>query len=254
MPADPSFRMTIQDVFPIRGRGTIAIGQIESGKLAVGDAIWIQRQSSAIRAVVIAIEAYRKQLQQAQKGDTVGVILRGIERADIQLGDVLAGWDEREKPLTTYRNEKHGFEINLGDEWSVYSGIVPLLPTILFTIENGWIPKTDIEFSTGLFEYLNIVVEIMNPEPPAQFLERFFSEYAQQMNFTDCVYGRIVVRQKEHVWARYQMRNNVWCKKFMIILNGVGYAITASCAGKAMFLQRERTWDDIAKSLRSISL
>ena len=151
--------------------------------------------------------------------------------------------------METYQNKKYGFEIDLSDEWFVYTGTIPLLPTILFTIANGWIPKADVEFSTGPNEYLNIVVEIIKPEPPPQFLEHFFRQYAQQMNFTDCTYGRIFVGQKEHVWARYQMHNNVWSKKYMIILNGVGYAISASCTGETI-MQKEKRWDEIAKSLR----
>ena len=91
MPTDPSFRMKVLDVFPVRGRGMIATGQVESGTLTVGDTIWIQRQGSAIRTVVIAIDGFRIQLQQAQKGDTVGAVLRGIELTDIQPGDVLVG-------------------------------------------------------------------------------------------------------------------------------------------------------------------
>lgn len=110
MTTDPSFRMTVQDVFAVRGRGMIATGQIESGKLTVGDTIWIQRQGSSIRTVVTAIDGFRQQLQQAQKGDTVSAVLRGIELTDIQRGDVLAGleseqsrasWDKRDKPLVT---------------------------------------------------------------------------------------------------------------------------------------------------------
>jgi hypothetical protein len=152
--------------------------------------------------------------------------------------------------METYRNEKYGFEIDMPDEWFLYTGTLPLLPTILFAIVNGWIPKVDVEFSTGPNEYINIAVEIIRPEPSPQFLEYFFSQYAQQMNFADCMFGRIFVGQKEHVWARYQMPNNVWSKKYMIILNGVGYAISASCSGKEMIIRREKSWDEIAASLR----
>jgi hypothetical protein len=73
------------------------------------------------------------------------------------------------------------------------------------------------------------------------------------MNFKDCVYGRITVGQKKHVWASYQMQNNVWSKKYMIIFNNVGYAISASCLGRNMFFQREKEWDKIAMSFRLIN-
>ena len=152
--------------------------------------------------------------------------------------------------MSTYRSEKYGFEIDLPDGWFLYTRSLPLLPTIMFTIANGWIPKTDVEFSTGPDEYLNIVVETIKPEPPPEFLVSFFDHYAEQMGFTDCMFGRIIVGQKEHVWARYQMLNNIWSKKYMIILNGVGYAISASCSGTEMIIRREKNWDEIAASLR----
>ena len=91
MPTDPSFRMTVEDVFPVPGRGMTASGRIESGTLAIGDVIWIRHQGSAKRTVVVAIDGFREHLQQAQKGDIVGVVLRGIELTDIQPGDVLVG-------------------------------------------------------------------------------------------------------------------------------------------------------------------
>ena len=140
----------------------------------------------------------------------------------------------------------------MSGEWFVCTEATPLLPTILIAITNGWIPKVDIEFSTGPNEYLNIAVEIMKPEPPPHFLVYFFLQYAQQMNFSDCTFGRIFVGQKEHVWARYQMLNNVWSKKYMIILNETGYAISASCIGKEMIIQREKEWDEIAESFRLV--
>ena len=93
MSTDPTFRMTVQDVFTIRDRGTVVTGQIESGTLNAGDEISIQRQGSAKKAVVTGIEAFRKRLQQAQVGDNVGLLLRDIGKQDIQRGDVLVGSD-----------------------------------------------------------------------------------------------------------------------------------------------------------------
>src|SRR5512143_2715731 len=78
MPADPSFHMTIQDVFSVRGRGTVATGQIDSGTLHVGDEIQLQREGLTRKTVVTAIEGLQKLLQQANTGDNVGVLLDGI--------------------------------------------------------------------------------------------------------------------------------------------------------------------------------
>jgi elongation factor Tu len=93
MPADPSFRMTVEDVFTIRGRGTVVTGRIESGTLAVGDEIQIKRPDSAKKTVVTGLEAFRKQLKQATVGDNVGVLLGQVSKDEVQRGDVLLGSD-----------------------------------------------------------------------------------------------------------------------------------------------------------------
>ena len=92
MSADPTFRMTIEDVFGIRGRGTVVTGKIERGTLKVDDEIQIERQGATIKRVIVTgIEMSRKVLAQARAGDNVGVLLRGVERTEIQSGDVLVG-------------------------------------------------------------------------------------------------------------------------------------------------------------------
>ena len=93
MATDPLFRMTVEDVFSIRGRGTVVTGQIESGTLTVGDEISFCREGVFKKTVVTGIEAFRKQLKQAKAGDNVGVLLRDITKPDIQRGDVLTGSD-----------------------------------------------------------------------------------------------------------------------------------------------------------------
>ncbi len=92
MTADAFFRMTVHDVFYIRGRGLVVTGQIEAGTLNLGDEINISRPGSASRAAVVTgIEMFRKQTSQAQAGDNVGVLLRGLEKQDVQPGDTLLG-------------------------------------------------------------------------------------------------------------------------------------------------------------------
>jgi elongation factor Tu len=92
--SDPSFRMTVQTIFPIPGRGIVAIGQVESGVLKVRDTIRIQRKDTSITAVVTGMEAYRKELHQAQKGDTIGALLGVVEINEVQPGDILVGFKE----------------------------------------------------------------------------------------------------------------------------------------------------------------
>jgi elongation factor Tu len=92
MTSDAFFRMTVYDVFYIRGRGTVVTGQVEAGTLKLSDEINISRPGSASRTVVVAgIEMFRKQMTQAQAGDNVGVLLRGIDKQDVQRGDTLMG-------------------------------------------------------------------------------------------------------------------------------------------------------------------
>jgi len=81
------FRMTIEDVFAIRGRGTVATGRVESGQLRVGDEL---RVNETFTATVDAIEAFRKQLTEANVGDTIGVLFRKLERSQLNRGDVLS--------------------------------------------------------------------------------------------------------------------------------------------------------------------
>jgi elongation factor Tu len=89
VPTDPEFRMIVEDVFSIRGRGTVVTGRIESGTLRVGDAVGLQRDSATLATKVTGIEMFRKQLEQAKAGDSVGVLLHGVDKTGVQRGDVL---------------------------------------------------------------------------------------------------------------------------------------------------------------------
>jgi elongation factor Tu len=93
MSADPFFRMTVADVFSIKGRGTVVTGQIESGTLNVNDQIYLRRTNSSRRVVVSGIEMFRKLANQAQAGENVGILLRDITKQDVEKGDVLLGSD-----------------------------------------------------------------------------------------------------------------------------------------------------------------
>jgi translation elongation factor EF-Tu-like GTPase len=80
------FRMTIEDVFSIRGRGTVVTGRVESGQLRVGDEV---RVNGALVVTVDGIEAFRKKVSEANPGDTIGVVFRSLERSQLNRGDVL---------------------------------------------------------------------------------------------------------------------------------------------------------------------
>ncbi len=88
---DKPFLMPVEDVFTITGRGTVATGRVERGVLHVGDEVEIVGLSEETRKVVVTgIEMFRKLLDEAQAGDNVGVLLRGVQRTDIERGQVLA--------------------------------------------------------------------------------------------------------------------------------------------------------------------
>ena len=88
---DQPFLMPIEDVFGIKGRGTVATGRIERGIVKVGDNVEIVGMREDIRTVVVTgVEMFQKTLDTGEAGDNVGCLLRGIERADIERGQVLA--------------------------------------------------------------------------------------------------------------------------------------------------------------------
>jgi len=87
---DKPFLMPIEDVFSIKGRGTVATGRIETGIVKLNDEVEIVGIRDTKKSVVTGIEAFKKQLDQGQSGDNAGVLLRGIERDDIERGQVLA--------------------------------------------------------------------------------------------------------------------------------------------------------------------
>jgi hypothetical protein len=151
--------------------------------------------------------------------------------------------------MPSYRNEQHAFEIDLPADWSITRGLARI-PVVLSNV----IMRANIleEFSCGPDQWLNIVVERMIPEPPPETNEMAFSLIAQDRNYTDLEFGRITVAGRLHAWARYVMLSRVWVKKYLIVLNGHGYAITASSSSQDKLPAYEKTWDCIATSLRLI--
>jgi len=88
---DKPFLMPIEDVFTITGRGTVATGRVETGILKVGDEVELVGLTEASRKVVCTgVEMFRKLLDSAQAGDNIGALLRGIQRSEIERGQVLA--------------------------------------------------------------------------------------------------------------------------------------------------------------------
>lgn len=87
---DKPFLMPIEDVFTITGRGTVATGRVERGTIKLGDEVEIVGLAETRKTVVTGVEMFRKLLDSAEAGDNIGALLRGVERKDIQRGQVLA--------------------------------------------------------------------------------------------------------------------------------------------------------------------
>jgi elongation factor Tu len=90
-PKDKPFLMQVEDVFSIKGRGTVATGRVDRGTIKVGEEVEIVGLHHDIRKVVVTgVEMFHKLLDYAEPGDAVGLLLRGVEREDIERGQVLA--------------------------------------------------------------------------------------------------------------------------------------------------------------------
>ena len=87
---DKPFLMSVEDVFSITGRGTVATGRVEKGKVKVGDNLEIVGIKETQKTVATGIEMFRKLLDEAQAGDNIGVLLRGIDKSQVERGQVLA--------------------------------------------------------------------------------------------------------------------------------------------------------------------
>jgi elongation factor Tu len=84
------FLMPVEDVFSIKGRGTVVTGRIERGKVKVNEAVEIVGIRPTKQSVVTGVEMFKKQLEDGQAGDNVGLLLRGVEKQDVERGQVIA--------------------------------------------------------------------------------------------------------------------------------------------------------------------
>jgi elongation factor Tu len=87
---DKPFLMPVEDVFSIKGRGTVVTGRIERGKIKINEAVEIVGIKPTKQSVVTGVEMFKKQLDDGQAGDNVGLLLRGVEKADVERGQVVA--------------------------------------------------------------------------------------------------------------------------------------------------------------------
>lgn len=92
-PPNPGdFRLTVADVFSIRGRGTVVTGRVDAGSVSVGSEVGVTRDGQVLRRVnVTGVEMFRKTLDTAVAGQNVGLLLDKVSREDVAAGDVLTG-------------------------------------------------------------------------------------------------------------------------------------------------------------------
>ena len=88
-PRDQPFLMPVEDVFSIKGRGTVVTGRVEQGVIKVGDTVDVVGFKETSQTVVTGVEMFHKMLDEAEPGDAVGLLLRGVDRDDIERGQVL---------------------------------------------------------------------------------------------------------------------------------------------------------------------
>ena len=136
--------------------------------------------------------------------------------------------------MKTYRNERLGFEIHMPEEWA--------LPTR--------VGLGGLAFGCGPDEGFDVAVGPFLSQPSLEDTERRFAQYASAQGYGDLEFGRTSVGGKGHVWIRYRMEGDVWAKKYLLVFDGVGYALTGTCCSRKMLARREKAFDAVAKSFR----
>jgi tetratricopeptide (TPR) repeat protein len=143
--------------------------------------------------------------------------------------------------MKNYRNDPHGFEIQLPDEWSYKAG--GMLTRLMGGGRNP-------SFDCGRGEKFNFEIGPLSTDTSLERTEQEFSLYSADKGYEKIEFGRISVHGQRHVWARYRIPNGMWTKKYMIVLAGVEYAITATAADEPTLREREGIWDLVVGSFR----
>jgi elongation factor Tu len=116
---DRPFSMPVEDVFSITGRGTVSTGRVERGKVKVGDNIEIVGIRETRQTVVTGVEMFRKTLDEGEAGDNIGVLLRGIDRKEIERGMVIAAPGSI-TPHTRFEAEVYILSKEEGGRWTPF--------------------------------------------------------------------------------------------------------------------------------------
>jgi hypothetical protein len=154
--------------------------------------------------------------------------------------------------VKTYRNEDHGFEIEIPEEWSPAPSAGLKVLSALSGSDHS--PADKDSFQYGCYdEAFNFVIGPLVPVPTLIETERDFRQNARFRGFSNLEFGRITVDGRKHVWARYLVQDRWgprWNKKYILVFDRTQYSLTATCNDPAWFGQREKNWDAIVASFR----
>ena len=153
-PRDLPFLMPVEDVFSIKGRGTVVTGRVEQGVVSVGQQVEIVGLHETRTTVVTGVEMFHKTLDEAEPGDAVGVLIRGVEREDVERGQVLAAPGSI-TPYTEYKAQVYVLGKDEGGRHTpFFTGYKPQF----------YIRTTDVTGEVGLPEGVEMVVPGDNVE------------------------------------------------------------------------------------------
>jgi hypothetical protein len=151
--------------------------------------------------------------------------------------------------MKTYKNERYGFEIDIPKEWTIYRERTAFFWRIFFWIMRDWIPGVEVAFTNGPNEIVNITTSRVTPGNEAAKCD----EYIYDIKFMG---GKILsietitIKEKDHTCFQYHYAGKAWFKKYLVIVNGFVYAITATCRDQEMIYKEELVWDQVAASFR----
>jgi hypothetical protein len=151
--------------------------------------------------------------------------------------------------MKTYKNQRYGFEIDIPEQWSVYRERTAFFWNIVFWIMRGWIPGVEVAFTNGPSEIVNITTSRVTPGNEANKRNEYIHDI-RFMGGTILSVETIMIKEKNHTCFQYHYAGQAWFKKYLVIINGFVYAITATCKDQDMFRNREPIWDQVAKSFR----
>lgn len=159
---DKPFLMPVEDVFSIKGRGTVATGRIERGRIKVNDKIEIVGIKDTKTSVVTGVEMFRKVLDEGQAGDNVGILLRGVEKNEIERGQVLAKPGSI-KPHTKFEAEVYVLNKEEGGRHTpFFSGYRPQFYIRTTDVTGDATLPDDVEMVMP-GDNVNLIVELIQP-------------------------------------------------------------------------------------------